>query len=199
MTQFVQNSVNGAGRHRIACGDFASCFLRSQFIDGINVFPCKIDIVSSKVSINSRFPKDWTPKIEVIDHSLRRKWKYLSYQRRQFRVGTLACAISVDQHRHGIIPRGASSTAPIFVGEGLPHKHDRILLCPQQAAASAATIDQAFSDALRGWCFLRSAILRAGIVTLTKPQCDIRTGTVIAFRIARVAPPSTNSRRREWP
>ena len=32
-----------------------------------------------------------------------------------------------------------------------------------------------------------------------RPQCDIRTGTVIVFRIARVAPPRTNSRRREWP
>ena len=30
-------------------------------------------------------------------------------------------------------------------------------------------------------------------------QCDISTGTVIDSRMPRVAPPSTNSRRREWP
>jgi hypothetical protein len=30
-------------------------------------------------------------------------------------------------------------------------------------------------------------------------QCDIRAGTVIELKIPLVAPPSTNSRRREWP
>ena len=30
-------------------------------------------------------------------------------------------------------------------------------------------------------------------------QCAIRTGTVMVWRMPRVAPPSTNSRRREWP
>jgi polyhydroxyalkanoate synthase len=30
-------------------------------------------------------------------------------------------------------------------------------------------------------------------------QCDMRIGTVIALRMLRVAPPSTNSRSREWP
>src|SRR5207302_1733136 len=31
------------------------------------------------------------------------------------------------------------------------------------------------------------------------PQCDISTGTVIDWRMPRVAPPRMNSRRREWP
>ena len=39
----------------------------------------------------------------------------------------------------------------------------------------------------------------AGEASSSRPQCDISTGTVIDASISRVTPPSTNSRRREWP
>lgn len=38
-----------------------------------------------------------------------------------------------------------------------------------------------------------------GVRAARQPQCDIRTGTVMASSRLRVAPPSTSSRRREWP
>ena len=48
---------------------------------------------------------------------------------------------------------------------------------------------------------LMAAILRQlrRTVHCRRRQCDINVGTVIDARIPRVAPPSTNSRIREWP
>ena len=50
----------------------------------------------------------------------------------------------------------------------------------------------------------RGLVVQAGEVAKLKgdaaaPQCAIRIGTVIVWRMPRVVPPSTNSRRREWP
>jgi hypothetical protein len=42
-------------------------------------------------------------------------------------------------------------------------------------------------------------IVLARIVLHVRTQCDINTGTVILRTMLRVTPPSTNSRKREWP
>ena len=40
-------------------------------------------------------------------------------------------------------------------------------------------------------------LVRAAVHRLA--QCDINTGAVIVRNMLRVTPPSTNSRKREWP
>jgi hypothetical protein len=113
------------------------------------------------------------------------------------RFGSLADIYGAKRHVRFTPNSDRKSGFPHKVMSALPPKAD---MCSATRDVRYGPIADIASKLVRAAKNVAVPRPRGSVINdAPRPQCDIRTGTVIVFRIARVAPPRTNSRRREWP